>query len=228
MTEYTWLLWDILAVVVLFYFVYNSAAKGLIRTLVSFAGYAIAAVSARMLSPIAAEKFYDTIVQDAIHHVILSRFEKGIEDGASGLAQLLQALPSGLQRMISGTSLEDTLSLADTDVSALVDNIVNIALKETVLSILQSLLFLLIFTLSLVLVRHIARAFTGVYKIPVIGTVNTVLGGVVGVLEGVLVLLIAAVLIRLLLNFSDGFSLMNESIMDQTYIWRAFYSAIPF
>jgi hypothetical protein len=79
----------------------------------------------------------------------------------------------------------------------------------------------------LVVTRCVARLFTGIYRIPVIGAVNTFLGGVVGVLQAVLFLALGSLALRLVISLSGGELVwLNAQVMDETYIWRVFYSWI--
>ena len=93
--------------------------------------------------------------------------------------------------------------------------------------LLQGLLFLLLFAACMVLVHCLAKVLRGVERLPVIGTVNGLLGGVMGALEALVVLFVAAVAVRLLLDATGGFSWLNASIIDETYLFRHFYYFDP-
>lgn len=221
-TRYIWVLWDVAAVAVLFYLVWQSAVRGLVRTLVSFCGYAAAAIAANMAAPILAKLAYDHLVRDALTLVIMRRLENFLSQGGALADSLLNAIPGNLQKVISPDLLSSTESEAD--LTGMVEGIIDAALRDPVMSLIQGLLFLILFTVALLLVRHFSRLFTGIYKIPVIGNINTLLGGVLGVLEAGLVLLIAALVSHLLITVTGGgFFWMNERIMDNTYVWRVFY-----
>lgn len=222
--DFIWVLWDIAAVLVFLLFVHAGASRGLIRTAISFAGYALAVAAANLLSPILAWGLYDKVVKDAIRLVILNRLG---EYTGSGADEIASAIPDSLTRIMDGDILETVGGALGMEAGHLVDQLIDAALREPVLSILNSILFLLLFTIVLLVVRNLSRLFRGVYKIPVIGTLNTVLGGILGVLEAAAVLLVAALAMKLLIDFSGGgWFWLDTGIMDDTYIFRVFWNAI--
>ena len=90
--------------------------------------------------------------------------------------------------------------------------------------LLQGLLFLVLFAACMVLVHCLTKVLKGAERLPVIGTVNSLLGAVMGAAEALVVLFVAAVAVRLLLDVTGGFSWLNENIVGQTYLFRYFYN----
>lgn len=226
---YMWVLWDLLAVGILFYFVGNAAAKGMVRTLISFLGYVVAAAVAKLATPVLAEKLYELVVRDALRLVVMNRLEGIATQGGELASGLLDAIPQGLRRLIPVDALDTVEKAAGSDAGQLVGEIIDAALRDPVISILGGLLFLLVFTLVLLVVRQVSRLFTGMYRIPLIGTVNTLLGGLVGVVEAALVLFLSALVLHLLITFTGGgYFWLNEKIMDDSYICRVFFRMTSF
>lgn len=223
MQGYIWLLWDIAAVLIIAFFIHNGAARGLVRTVVSLAGYLIALLAARFLSPVIAEFLYDKVVKDALIIVLTGRMEEALAGGGGVASELLELIPDGLRRIMDG-DVAGILGAFSSDVEQLAETLVDTALRNPVLSILQALLFLVLFSLTLLLVRKLSWIFSGINRIPLIGTVNTLLGGVLGVIQAALAMVIGAVVLRLIIVFSGGFVWLNPQIIDDTYIWRVFYS----
>jgi len=221
--RYTWLLWDAFAVLILVLMVGGCARKGLIRTLVSLFGYLLAGIAAGILSTPVAKFLYDNLVKDILKMLITQQIDAKMTEGVAAIGELLSGVPESLLRMIQGQDLSQLLF--DGDTSAFAEKIVQEALQEPVLAILRSLCFFLLFSVALMIVRHFSRMLTGLYRIPVLGSVNTFLGGVVGALEGLFIIFLISVAMKAVIIFTGGeLGWLNESVLDATYIFRFFYS----
>jgi uncharacterized membrane protein required for colicin V production len=223
--DYIWILWDVLAVVIFALFAFVSAERGLVRTLISFGGYIIAALLADLLSPMLAGALYDGVVKDAIRLVILSRVGNLAQDAT---ADVSSAIPEGLARLMESDSATSLSSVLGAEAGGIVDELIDAALRDPVLSILSSVCFLLVFTVVLLLTRHLSRLFRGMYRVPLLGTADTVLGGVAGIFEGAVVLVVASLVLRVLIGVSGGWVWVNDSVMEGTYIWRIFWNTTSF
>jgi uncharacterized membrane protein required for colicin V production len=227
MQNYFWLLWDIVAAVIIFLCIRHCARQGLVRTLLSLLAYFIAAAAARVLSPLAAEFLYDYVVKDAMILFVSRELGDTLASGQELVGQVLESFPVILRQYAPQLAELEGIGYASMEAAQLVDSLVEAVLKDPVMMILQSLLFLLIFTLVLLVTHGVARLFTGIYRIPVIGAINTFLGGVVGVLQAVLFLVIGSLALRLVISLSGGELLwLNDRVIDATYIWRVFYGWI--
>ena len=221
--ENIWLAWDIGAVIIIMMCIYVSASRGFIRTIISLLSYFISAVAAKSLSPVSAEYIYEQIVRDSIIIAINNKLGDSIETGREAIARLTDSLPEMLKQYIQvpGISLADIP--ASMNASEIIEQIVEEALREPVITLLQNLLFMLIFSVVLFFLRRFSYLFNSIYKIPVIGPVNTLLGGIAGVLQGVVIMFICALIANLVV-FLTGNTLfwLNNSIFDSTFIWRIF------
>lgn len=232
--EYAWLVWDILAVAVIAVLVYQAAKRGFIRTAVSWAGYLISVVVANFASPHVAAWLYDNIVRDALRMVLVNRFDKLITEGGTAAGSLIDAVPDSLKRIIeasgaidSGT-MDSVDSIAHSEAAVIIEELIDMALRDPIMTILQGISFLALFTLMVVAVKYFSRLLTSVYKIPVIGTVNTLLGGIFGVLQSLLALFIGALVFNVLIAATGGFTWMNSQVLDETYILRVFVNILNF
>lgn len=227
MQQYIWVIWDVVAVVLLIYFVYIGARHGILRTLVGLLGYAAAFFVARLGSPVAAQKLYDSVVRDAVKLVLTRRMADLLGQGTAAASDITAAIPDSLRRLMGNDALDAAGSALHTEADLWIESLIDSALREPILSLLQGLFFLVIFTLTVLLVRFFSRMFSRLYMVPVLGTVNTLLGGVFGVLEAALVLFVASLALQLLILFSGGgFWWLSDIIMEETWIWRIFYNIL--
>ena len=221
MREYAWVPWDLLMIAVLYGCIWICAARGLMRTVVSFLGYFFAAAAAWFLGPAIARLLYENVVHGLLRSTLVTSLS-GVAESGSG--DLLGALPGAIVGLMGGGAKAVSALRPQETAELLADAVIETALRDPVMSLLESACFLLIFVLAAYLIRQMANLLTEVYRIPVIGTVNTVMGGIVGVFQGVLVLFILAFFLRAASAFSAGeWKWLNDRIISETYILRIFY-----
>jgi uncharacterized membrane protein required for colicin V production len=227
MQNYIWLLWDIAAAVIIILCIRHCARQGLVRTIISLLAYFIAAAAARALSPAAAELLYDYVVKDAMILFVSRELGDTLASGQELVGQVLESFPAILRQYAPALAELEGSGYASMEAAQLVESLVEAVLKNPVMMMLSGLAFLLLFSLVLIVIRFIARLFTDLYKVPVIGPVNTFLGGVVGALQAVLFLVLGSLALRLAISLTGGELIwLNARVMDDTYIWRVFYGWI--
>lgn len=105
--------------------------------------------------------------------------------------------------------------------SAVMDHMIRPAFTVAV----QTAAFVVIFVVVFAVVEIIASALKVVNRIPVVGTVNKVLGGVAGLLTGLLAVAVICIVVRLMISLTDGTVIfLNEDAIGQTILFRAFYN----
>ncbi len=73
------------------------------------------------------------------------------------------------------------------------------------------------------LTRTVARCFTGLRHVPIVGPLNSVLGGCVGAIEGVLYLYLIVAVVSLILALSgDSIPYLNRQTLENTWFLRLF------
>lgn len=222
--RYIWLLWDAGAVLLIASLVRQSAERGFVRTLLGLAGYVVALLVARYGSPYLAELLYENVVRDAIKLVLAGNLEEALAGGGASAGELVGLIPFALQRIMGGNAEDAAAQALDSGMEQVVETLINAALREPVLSILQGLTFLLLFSLVMLAVRFVSGLFYGVFKLPILGSVNAVLGGIVGVGKAVLVLILVALVAQLvILATGGGYPWLNPQVIDDTYVFRVFY-----
>ena len=216
-------MWDIIAVTIVARRIYRCVSRGFVSTLVSLLVYIGATGAAIKFNKLIAEFLYHHVVYDAVRNTIAKNIES-MASGTNGAPfNIMAAIPANL-RLLMGHGKEQVLALPVASADKLSSEIIELALRAPLTRILDAVSFLLLFTLTAWFVRWLSRYFTGINKIPVIGTVNTVLGGVAGVILGILALVFSGFVIKLAVAVSGGvWWWLNSNVMADTYIWRHFY-----
>jgi hypothetical protein len=80
----------------------------------------------------------------------------------------------------------------------------------------------------MLLVNALAGLLRGVNKIPLLGTVNALLGGVFGALQGMLYVFVGASVLWLLLTASGGsLPFLTGETVEKTFLFKHFLLAGP-
>lgn len=116
-----------------------------------------------------------------------------------------------------------TLSMLETK-SSLKDTLLNGIIRPNCIIIIRTIAFVLIFALVNTAIRLIANLTKIIDKIPVLGKVNSFLGGIAGLCEGLVIVFIICLATRLAVSLSNGDAIMfNQATINSTYLFRRFY-----
>ena len=120
-----------------------------------------------------------------------------------------------------GIDVDTKLSVdASKDVDAILSNAADTIVDDIAAPIVTKLVwiicFIILFVLISIAIKFIASALNLVAKLPILKSANKLLGGVVGLVEGVLLAIVICLAISTLLKFSsEGFlGITTESIND--------------
>ncbi len=222
--SFGWLAWDLFALLIMIMLVWDCARKGFMRKILSFLGAVASAVSAAFFSEPVARWLYDVLVRDLIRAVLSRRIAKSLGEGLSATAGgLLTALPKWASRMANGDA-DLPLPQAADQILPVVEELIDAILAQPVLMLLRGLSFFAIFTLCSLFVRYVVRMFNGVNFLPLLGPVNTVLGGVLGVGQALIVLYLLAVVAHVFVAYSGGGTgLFSEYSLREGFLFGFFY-----
>lgn len=105
------------------------------------------------------------------------------------------------------------------------DTVMNGIIEPYCKLIIRTLVFTLIITIVDIILRIVTSALKLVNKIPVIGKVNSILGLVLGLAEGLIVVFGLCLIIRVVVAMSGANSILfNSAAIDSTYVFKWFYN----
>ena len=78
----------------------------------------------------------------------------------------------------------------------------------------------------MVLVHCLVKMVRGVRHIPLVGPLNSLLGGAMGLLEAAVIWYVISVAIHFVLEFSGGFSWLNRTDIELSWIFGPFYDLV--
>ena len=119
------------------------------------------------------------------------------------------------------------LSVIYSGTSGFGSGILSDVIDPIVLVPLKIIVFLVIFALLMLILNIIAQAAKLINRIPVISSVNELLGAVLGFAEAVIILMIISFVIRFIISASDNLVFLNEQTIEKTIIFRHIYNLDP-
>lgn len=219
---------DIVTVAIVASCVYSAARKGFLRTVAQLAAYLVIVLVASSVSKAAAPVIYSHYVEPMLLGEQPMR-NAALASVASGKGpELLAVSPELLELLPKGVDVEYWMEKAQDGAAELKDEILDELLHSTVrpaaVNAISALCFTGIFCV-LSVVANVILSATGVVRyIPVIGRINSFLGAVIGLAEGLLLVWLAALFLRGMLTLGQGsWWIFTERAATDSWIFRYFF-----
>ena len=191
------LIWDAALAALILFVVIRSVRRGFVSSFIHLLGVAASCIVAALTAGKAAAWLYDGY--------LAKRVEQSVSDS---LREKLEAF-AGLLDRIDPT---DTISAAAGD-----------AVRTMAVSLLTMVAFLIIFLLAMLIVRALVRLTRSVNRVPVVGGINRLLGGVRGAAEAFLLCYLIGMAATVLISFSENrWGWLNTAVVQKTYLLNWF------
>ena len=191
------LIWDLALIAVILFVMIRSVGRGFVSSFIHLLGLAAACIVSALLSGKAAAWLYDGYLAE--------RLQTAVSDT---LRQKLQTFAELLDRI----DPTDTITGAAGD-----------ALRTVMVALLTMVAFLIIFLVAMVIVRALAKLTRNVNRVPVVGGVNRLLGGILGAAEAFLLCYLIGMAAAVLITFSENeWSWLNTAVVQKSTILNWF------
>ena len=221
---------DGIIVLIVLLFVFLSAKKGFVRTLIEVVGFIAAIVIAFTISSPIANVTYDKLIQPSVVKTVQSVASDGVTDATSAVDAVWIKMPEFITESsffdLSKESITATVkeSVANDSIQ-LAQNISDSFVKPIVtklISILLSVILVIVF-------KIVAKFINKIFTFSVIGTINKTLGGILGIVKGTAVAIIFCLVISLILSFTkNGFLIFTYDAINSSYIFKFLMGFSPF
>ena len=221
--ETGWVIFDAIALIVLISAVTVCARRGFVSSVLSAVLGVISVVLAVILSGPLAVFVYGAFLRGVIISSIENAVTEQLEAGLIGAAGWLETLPSWAAALVpGGVNLPQIGSVLD--VGPVVEELVDIAIADPIIMILRVLFMFVLFLIFWMIGRRVAFFFRRVDSIPLVGRLDTLLGGVLGVFWAAIILSWFAVCAVFYLAFSGGGGeLINAQNLSGGFIFSFFF-----
>ena len=209
---------DLAAIGIIVVFAIISAKHGFVRSLIEVIGFVLEIIFIGMISPNLANITYDKFIEPSILNSIGNV-------GSNGIAELPQ-LPKIVSPLLGNNfDLSALQSIINENISAGVTDAVAKASQQIIKPVIAnvlSLLYAVILTFVLMfLIKIIAKVVNKNFSFSIVGKVNRLLGGLLGIVKGVaIVAIICTVVSSLFSLFPNGFWILTPDVISGSVAFK--------
>lgn len=202
---------DVILVTIFAAFVFTAAKKGFMRTLLELLAVIVALALSYQFSPVVAQATYDEIVEKSLVEAVETQIDEtvNVSSVTTQAEVLLDSIPGFMASFASSAGVD--LDEIKTQISSEKFSSANLAIelvdkiaKPIAVGALTAIFFLLLSVVLIFVLKWIAGLLAKLFKLPLIGTVNKVLGGVLGACKGVLVIVFICTFLDIIFANGDG------------------------
>ncbi len=211
------LILDLLVLVLIAYFVVNSARRGFVRVFIETVGF----VAAILLAMSVSAALSDVIYQKAVEPAIIKTAAEGMDElSEDAVLNVWDALPEYVtdNAEILGIDMEKVNNMAndysDRGTEQAVVNVSQNLIKPAATRIIELIITFILSTVFLIVVKFVARFLNRIFSFSLVGKLNTALGGIVGIFKGAVIAAVFCMIVALIISFTkNGFLIFtNENI----------------
>ncbi|MBQ2676505.1 MAG: CvpA family protein [Clostridia bacterium] len=226
---------DLIIIAIIAVFAWISAKRGFVRTVIELVGYVLAVVLAFSVSSAAANAIYEGGMRPKIVNAIQTNIENAKSDDYAGAVEdTWEAIPDFITGMIENTghtqqSVTEKIESLVTDGAAYAaETVTDTVIKPVAVNLITMLLAAILFIILMIVVKFLAKFINSLFNIPILGTLNTTLGGVVGVVKGgVIVFAVISIIGVSLTIFDNAIWIFTPQLVEETFIFKAIYNLNP-
>ncbi len=225
---------DGIIVLIILFFVFLSAKKGFVRTLIEVAGFVAAIVIAFTISSPIANATYDKLIQPSVVKTVQNVANDGISDATSAVDAVWVKMPAFITESRFFNLSKESITTTVQDRSAndsiqLAQNISDSFVKPVATKLISVFLSVILVIILLFFVKFLAKFINKLFTFSVVGTINKTLGGILGIVKGTAVAIIFCLVISLILSFTkNGFLIFTYDAINSSYIFKFFMGFSPF
>ena len=228
------IIYDALVIFVIVYNVIFSYRSGFIRSVLSITNYFISFFIANFFGKFLSNLAFDGIIKSEVEKNLLNMLKDSAASGDlfGGIDKISSLIPSWFN--FSAPNQETIGDVAQNfvlqnDLNAAASAISNQFFRPYITMITSSILFFALFIITRLLFKKIYRLNNIVEGIPIVGTINNLLGGFCGVIKaGIILFTIAIAAFIIILITNNEMNLLNSEIINETNLFFMFYKFIPF
>lgn len=207
---------DLILAGIVLAFTITGAAKGFVKTVLSFVAVVVAAILARTLTPSFAEQIYTAFVHERLVELIAENLGTAANDVGA-------ALPDGVKLLAAAFGLDINAIIsqmgASLDLNGVAEYLaVNVA-QPVVMILVRALTAVVIFVVLMAIFKFAIRIINRVFKLPVLKTANKGLGAVLGFVKGVVVVLLLGNIIIAFAGLSSNPEI--QQAVDNSHVIKA-------
>lgn len=220
------LILDVILIAVIVLTAFHYKKKGFVAGLLDLVGNLLAL----LVAWIASDRISPTVFENFFKQGLIEKITQTVqEQGTSGLTMLVESfssiLPGGMADEVT-RSLQDILGSGAPDLAV---RIVDTILTPLIVPMITVVLFFIAFAVCKLVISMLVAVLTNINKIPVIGSVNELLGILVGVAGGLLnVVLLLCLIWAVVAITNNNLPVLNNDMLSGSMMYSLFSKYNPF
>ena len=217
---------DAIIIAIIAVVIVRSSKKGFVSSLVDAFAMIIATIVSYMFTPEVSQFIYDSFIKNSVS----KGFEK-VLDGMNtntAVADKVDAMIASLPE--SAVNLADSLGIINLnsigagihmsgviDDSQLITTVLNDFAYNIMITITKIVVFFILFVVATLVLRMVSNFLENINKIPLIGKLNSTLGGVLGVAKALIIILVVCTVMYFIVSSSDNVDLIGAISGSKIY-----------
>lgn len=202
--------------------------RGIVKSLYGLIILAAAGFLAYLCGKLLAEFIYDNYILSSITDSVNESFESSKVNSSAVSANIFDSMPDFIANLLSGfgitqkgfsTTLNSASDFSQNAVLVAVEKVI----KPIIISAISVFMTIILFILFILLFKLLGRYFLKLFEAPVIRSINALLGGVLGLCEGVLIVLLVIIIIRISASFTKSV-IISKDLIDSSFIFKNVYN----
>ena len=216
---------DLIIVAIILFVILLSAKRGFVRIIIETVGFALALFISFTIHTPLANLTYDKMIMPAIEEAISDTEGKTPEETS---ARIWEKLPSYVKNNSLFPEIsQETLTMAvEKGFSAkenTAEQISDSLIRPTAVRILSLFYSMALVSVLMVIVRFAAAAVNRAVSFRLAGKINTLLGGLIGVVRGIMTAVLFCLAVSLLISFKkSGIWIFTPEALEQSFFWQSF------
>jgi uncharacterized membrane protein required for colicin V production len=206
--------------------------RGLIKSLLGVVSNVASIFISTYLGSLLTTFIYDSFIKENIISSISSSIAENVSSSSQSVESATNNLPDYVNTILglfgyTTDSLNQGVTTAIESQSLGVAQAIESVLQPIVTAIIGFLLVIVLFIIIRLILRKLIRMIDKVAKLPVLNTVNKLLGGLLGIVDGFVIAYFAVAITAILLPLITGGSIAGDtlkSFAEDSYIFGFFYN----
>ncbi len=223
---------DVILIAIFAAIVFAAVKKGFMLSLLELVAVIAALVLAFQLSPVVSQAAYDGVVEKSLIETVETQIDETLNLSETGTQAevILNAIPGFMVDFASSAGIEveeikAKISSENFSSENLATELVTKVAQPIVVGALTVVFFLLLAGVLLFLFKWLAQILSKLFKLPLIGTANKALGGVLGACKGIMVIVFISTILELI--FAGGENEISSAI-NNSYVIGLLDNVNPF
>lgn len=217
---------DAIIIAIIAIVVVRSSKKGFVSSLVDTFAMIIATIVSYMFTPEVSQFIYDSFIKNSVS----KGFEKVLDDMNTNAAvadkvdAMIASLPEGAVNLADRLGIINLNAIgAGIHMPGVIDNnqlittVLNDFAYNVMITITKVVVFFILFVLATLVLRMVSKFLENINKIPLIGKLNSTLGGVLGVAKALIIILVVCTVMYFIVSSSDNVDLVGAISDSKIY-----------